>query len=159
MIARENLLEVLLVQLDQSLECIFKLLSLKYDQADIDTAYYGLKSDTKEVQINAVEFLDNLLKSRLKSAILPLIEYHVVDANDTSMLPTETPMKTELEMLKKLMKNRGSRIKLAALNVVRYSDHPKAITLAQKLTKHKNLHIQRFAIRVYKELKQQTIDS
>ncbi|MDX1461869.1 MAG: Npt1/Npt2 family nucleotide transporter [Marinirhabdus sp.] len=158
LIAREQLVEILFIQLDQGLSCIFNLLGLKYDQTDIETAYYGLKSENKDVQINAIEFLDNLLKSKLKSAILPLIEHHVMHEEDLKE-SFKTEAQSESKIMKSLLKNRGARIKLAVLYVMRYSQDLSYVRVVKGLTKHKNLEVQRFAIRVYKEMKQASIAS
>jgi len=152
-IARENLLDLLLEQLDQSLDCIFKLFSLKYDQADIDTAYFGLKSEKQDVRINAIEFLDNLLKSKLKSNILPLIEYHVLDNSGYSVSSFEAREKPEQDILTLLLRNRGTRMKLAVLNVIKFSGDEAYLPIIKPLLKHPNLVVQRFAIRTVKELK------
>tara|TARA_A100000171_G_C2137219_1_gene151274 strand:+ start:1250 stop:4090 length:2841 start_codon:yes stop_codon:yes gene_type:complete len=157
-IARENLVDVLMEQLDQSLNCIFNLLSLKYDQADIDTAYFGLKSDKQDVQVNAIEFLDNLLKSKLKSNILPLIEYHVLENKGYAASSFEAKVKSEKEILIMLLRNRGTRMKLAVLNVIKFSRNEAYIPAVKPLIKHPNLVVQRFAIRTVKEIKMAAIE-
>lgn len=143
LIARESLLEILHKQQDQSLECVFKLLSLKYDQVDIDTAYFGLKSDVRDTKINAVEFLDNLLKSRLKTEILPLIEYHIIDNNQVGLSSFDLTSLTEKQALLMLLKNRGSKMKLAVLNVIKETEDPSYIKLIHKLKRHKNKQVRR----------------
>ena len=110
LIARESLLEILEDQLEQSLECVFKLLSLKYDRIDIETAYYGLKSEIQDTKINAVEFLDNLLQSKLKGSMLPLIEYHIIDNNDYNTSSFEVENTSERQILVMLLKNRERSI-------------------------------------------------
>lgn len=157
-IARENLMDLLMDQLEQSLDCIFKLFSLKYDQADVDTAYFGLKSEKQEVRLNAIEFLDNLLKSKLKNNILPLIEYHVLESNGHSVSSFEASTLPEKQILTMLLRNRGTRMKLAVLNVIKFSADQSYLDLVKPLMKHPNLVVQRFAIRTVKELKLAAID-
>lgn len=152
-IARENLIDLLMDQLEQSLDCIFKLLSLKYDQVDIDTAYFGLKSEKQDIRVNAIEFLDNLLKSKLKSNILPLIEYHVLESDGHSPSSFEPHVIPEKEILTMLLRNRGTRMKLAVLNVIKFSTDASYLDVVKPLVKHPNLVVQRFAIRTVKELK------
>lgn len=144
-VARESLLEVLDHQLDQSLECIFKLLSLKYEQADIDVAYYGLKSEERETKINAVEFLDNLLQSRLKSKMLPLIEYHIIDSDEYGLSSFSVQEFEEKKALKMLLKNRGARMKLAVLNVLKYTIDPSYVEAINPLLRHENKRVRFFA--------------
>ena len=145
LIAREHLLDVLLSQLNESLECIFKLLSLKYNQVDIDTAYYGLKSDVKDTRVNAVEFLDNLLKSKLKANILPLIEYHILENVDYGNAFIKTTLKTEKATLLLLLKNRGMVVKLAVLNIIKNLNDPTYKDVLKPLLKHRNKKLRHFA--------------
>ncbi|NND89170.1 MAG: MFS transporter [Flavobacteriaceae bacterium] len=144
-IAREHLLELLEKQLDQSLEAIFKLLSLKYNQSDIDTAYYGLKSEVKDTKINAIEFLDNLLQSKLKNAMLPLIEYHVIDNYEYSISSFKVRTLTEKQMLLVLLKYRGAKMKMAVLHTIRALDDRSYLKVVIPLQKHKNRKIRELA--------------
>ena len=59
---------------EANLEIIFRLLGLVYPPNDIFYAYQGYVSGKKNLQVNAVEFLDNLLTRDLKRYILPIIE-------------------------------------------------------------------------------------
>ncbi len=144
-IARESLIDILELQLEQSLECVFKLLSLKYDYSDIQTAYFGLKSEEKETKINAIEFLDNLLKSRLKSTMLPMIEYHIIDSDTYNPSSFEVNALTETRALSLLLKNRGSKMKLAVLNVMMHTSEMRYIKLIMPLLKHRNKKVRLFA--------------
>ncbi len=156
LIARESLLDILEDQLDQSLECVFKLLSLKYDRIDIETAYYGLKSDVQDTKINAVEFLDNLLQSKLKGSMLPLIEYHIIDNNDYSISSFETTHLSENQVLIMLLKNRGAKMKLAVLNTMRELGDPHFIKVILPLLKHKNKKVRYFAKSALDSIRKET---
>jgi AAA family ATP:ADP antiporter len=61
-------------RLDQNLEIIFRLLGLQYPQKDIYHAYAALRSSRADRRASALEFLDNLLHTNLKTIILPLLE-------------------------------------------------------------------------------------
>ncbi len=61
---------ILREQVDLSLNSIFTLLSIRYNQDDITAAFLGLKSDDDNAKVNAIEFLDNLLHIKLKNKIL-----------------------------------------------------------------------------------------
>ncbi|MFC2164372.1 Npt1/Npt2 family nucleotide transporter [Acidobacteriota bacterium] len=61
-------------RLDDSLERIFRLLSLKYSPKDMFNAFLGLVSDKTILKANAIEFLDNVLETNLKKLIIPLVE-------------------------------------------------------------------------------------
>jgi ATP:ADP antiporter, AAA family len=65
---------------DQKLEVIFRLLGLAYPQKDIYSAYTALKGTRADRRSAALEFLDNVLRSNLKSIILPLLEESSPDA-------------------------------------------------------------------------------
>jgi AAA family ATP:ADP antiporter len=58
----------------QELERIFRLLGLLYPRLDLHSAYFGLQSDNPTVYDNALEFLENVLKSQLRGMLLPLLD-------------------------------------------------------------------------------------
>jgi AAA family ATP:ADP antiporter len=72
--ARELLLRALQDRMDSGLERIFRLLGLKYPARDIYNAYQGIRSQKRDVRANAIEFLDNILDTRLKRAVVPVLE-------------------------------------------------------------------------------------
>ena len=92
LVSRESIVVLLRNQLERSLSSIFTLLSLRYNQEDIRAAYYGLISKDEEAKINAIEFLDNLLHLKLKSKILPLLEYNVIE-DDNADISTSYELK------------------------------------------------------------------
>jgi AAA family ATP:ADP antiporter len=61
-------------RLDNSLERIFRLLSLLYTPRDMFNAYQGFVSNSATLKANAIEFLDNVLEASLKKSIVPLVE-------------------------------------------------------------------------------------
>ena len=151
LIARETLLNVLLLQMDQSVECIFKILSLKYNPSDIDTAYYGLKSELTDTKVNALEFLDNLLQKSLKNKMLPLLEYHLFESDvDPDSLLHKDKL-TEQQVLMMLSKNRGVKMKLAVLNILQYLKSPANTKIVLQLSKHENRRVERFASKILTE--------
>jgi AAA family ATP:ADP antiporter len=60
---------------EQALERIFRLSGLIYPPADIHHAYHGLTRGTAQVQANAAEFLDNLLRPNLKRLLIPMVDH------------------------------------------------------------------------------------
>jgi HEAT repeat protein len=60
--------------MQQELERIFRLLGLLYPHLDVQSAYLGLKSKSVSVYDNALEFLDNVLKSQLRDMLVPLLD-------------------------------------------------------------------------------------
>jgi ATP:ADP antiporter, AAA family len=61
-------------------ERIFRLLSLLHAHVDVHSAYIGLQSSSVSVHDNALEFLDNVLKSRMRDMLLPLLDSKVTVA-------------------------------------------------------------------------------
>ncbi|WP_246848924.1 Npt1/Npt2 family nucleotide transporter [Aquimarina sp. U1-2] len=142
-IALEHLLLILEAHKKKSFSCIFKLLSLKYTHADIEMAYVGWSSEIQEIKANALEFLDNLLEMKLKSALLPLMEDQI---RATSVLEKHV-FTTAHQCLLHLLKHRGEQIKLAVLNVLRYASNTKSIPHIKPLLKHKSAEVRLFAQR------------
>jgi ATP:ADP antiporter, AAA family len=60
--------------IQQELERIFRLLGLLYPRLDLHAAYLGLQSKSVAVHDNALEFLDNVLKSQLRDMLVPLLD-------------------------------------------------------------------------------------
>jgi AAA family ATP:ADP antiporter len=58
----------------QELERIFRLLGLLYPRLDLHSAYFGLQSNDSTVYDNALEFLENVLKSQLRGMLVPLLD-------------------------------------------------------------------------------------
>lgn len=67
---------------EQNLERIFRLLGLVYPPRDIYNAYLGIVSGRKTLQANAIEFLDNLLRTDIKKYILPILD----DVSESTIL-------------------------------------------------------------------------
>ena len=64
----------------QELERIFRLLSLLHPHLDLHSAYIGLQSTSVSVHDNALEFLDNVLKARLRDMLVPLLDNKITVA-------------------------------------------------------------------------------
>jgi ATP:ADP antiporter, AAA family len=60
--------------MQQELERIFRLLGLLYPHLDVHSTYLGLQSKKVTVYDNALEFLDNVLKSQLRAMLVPLLD-------------------------------------------------------------------------------------
>ncbi|MCA9550265.1 MAG: HEAT repeat domain-containing protein [Myxococcales bacterium] len=57
-----------------TLEDLFLLMGLRYGPRDMATAYQGLISPRPALRASAVEFLDNLLKRRIREVLIPILE-------------------------------------------------------------------------------------
>jgi ATP:ADP antiporter, AAA family len=67
--------------IQQELERIFRLLYLLHPRLDLHSAYVGLQSTNVSVHDNALEFLDNVLKSQLREMLVPLLDSKVTVAD------------------------------------------------------------------------------
>ena len=72
--ARKLLIRALQEDLNQRLEKIFRLMGLRYGSKDIYNAYLGVISGKPNLRSDAVEFLDNILASKFKKYIIPIVE-------------------------------------------------------------------------------------
>jgi AAA family ATP:ADP antiporter len=72
--ANEPVLQGLHDSMQQELERIFRLLGLLYPHLDLHSVYFGLQSKNAHVYDNALEFLENVLKSQLRASLLPLLD-------------------------------------------------------------------------------------
>jgi AAA family ATP:ADP antiporter len=66
--------------MQQELERIFRLLNLLHPRLDLHSAYIGLQSTSVSVHDNALEFIDNVLKSQLRDMLVPLLDSKVTVA-------------------------------------------------------------------------------
>jgi hypothetical protein len=64
----------LLTLREESLERVFRLLGLRFDQRDMYSAYRGITSHDPVLRSHAVEFVDNLLDWRTSRLLLPLLD-------------------------------------------------------------------------------------
>ncbi len=71
---RSHLIQQLKTSLELNLKRVFNLLALYYNPEDVFVAYRGLKSETKESQLHAMEYLEGLLSRNLKTLLLPILE-------------------------------------------------------------------------------------
>jgi len=63
--------------LQQERERIFRLLGLLYPRVDLHAVYLGLQSKDRTVYDNALEFLESILKSPLRTTLVPLLDGRV----------------------------------------------------------------------------------
>lgn len=150
-IAQESLKDLLEKQLDQSFLCIFKLLSLLYEEADMNVSYSGILSETKEARINALEFLDNLLQSQLSNRILPLVEYYIVEEQDLKHVPLKINIVPEKAYLKLLLKKRDNRVKLEVLHLIKVLNLSTLSSEVSDMQKHTNRAIRIYATETMKQ--------
>ena len=149
---RQGIISVLEEQLEMSLKSTFKLLSLMYNEADIKVSYSGLVSDAKEARINALEFLDNLLQSQIKTQVLPLVEYYIVDKSNASNSEINLIIYAEKAYITMLLKKRGKRIKLELLQLINILNDASYISLVKLIAKHKSTEVKDLANNILENL-------
>ncbi|HEY4932053.1 MAG TPA: Npt1/Npt2 family nucleotide transporter [Terriglobales bacterium] len=72
--SHEPIVRALHESMQQEIERIFRLLGLLYPNLDLHSAYFGLQSNNATVYDNALEFLENVLKSQLRAILVPLLD-------------------------------------------------------------------------------------
>ena len=70
----EPVVRALHESIQQEMERIFRLLGLLYPNLDLHSVYFGLQSNNATVYDNALEFLENVLKSQLRAILVPLLD-------------------------------------------------------------------------------------
>ena len=60
--------------MQHELERIFRLLGLLHPHLDLHSTYIGLQSSSAAVHDNALEFLDNVLKTQMRDMLVPLLD-------------------------------------------------------------------------------------
>lgn len=156
LLAREALVLLLREQIDLSLSSIFTLLSIRYNQDDIMAAYVGLKSDNTAAKVNAIEFLDNLLHIKLKSKILPLLEYNIIETKQSDTAHYELQVNSEFTTIRNLIRNRNRHINIGMLHLIEILEDQRYIPITKAFTKHKSKKISELATRVLEQLKSAT---
>jgi AAA family ATP:ADP antiporter len=72
--ADEAVTRALHESIQMELERIFRLLGLLYPRMDLHSAYFGLQSSDVTIYDNALEFLENVLKSQMRGMLVPLLD-------------------------------------------------------------------------------------
>jgi len=142
---RSILINLMESRLKTSLENIFQLLSLKYRSDYMITIHQGLKSKNPDFRTDSLEFLDNLLKSKMKF-LIPILELAMIDVTtEDAMEKMNLIVPTNLECFEKLLEAKNLKIKLSTFHLMRLSNDKKYLPLAEKYLQHKNSSVRNFA--------------
>ena len=129
--AREQLIDALEKRLDYNLERIFRLLGLKYPPQEIFDVYQSLHSDTADLRVNAVEFLDNLLDPDLKKVVIPIIETTMITPMiDEALRQLGLKVPSERESMAMLLAGGDSTLHVRVLKFISQLGDPEYIPLA-----------------------------
>lgn len=151
-ITRQRLIDILEEQLELSLSCIFKLLSIVYNESDIKVSYSGLLSDDNDAKMNALEFLDNVLKNQLKTRVLPLVEHAAMEKHNSDSSVLKVKVLPERLYISRLLKKRDKRIKLELLYLIKQLDDISYMSLLSPLKDNSNKEIKHLANEVIEGL-------
>ena len=138
-------------RLDASLIRIFRLLGLIYPQDAIYSAYLGVISEKKELNANAVEFLDNLIDNKLKDGVIPIIDKHsteeIIDA-----LPSKykTAISTEKDYLSALLESNDTGLITYALFYIAHTGNSIRVEEVSRMTES--------SVNIVRETAEYTID-
>ena len=133
--AREGLITILEHRVDGHLDRIFKLLGIHYFEEEVETILeLALTGDDNE-RANAIEFVDNILESRLRHTLLPIIDAasQGVAYSEELVTKLKLPSYTERECFETLIGRHDIKIKHAVLYLIGQLGEPSYAPLAEKL--------------------------
>ncbi|MEM9835227.1 MAG: Npt1/Npt2 family nucleotide transporter [Bacteroidota bacterium] len=122
--ARQGLIQLLEHRLAGNFERIFRWLGLRYPPQDVIPIYRGLQSADRQQQLNALEFLDNLLEQPLKRLLIPIVEDRLKEAAPPPI--TRTPdVRAHLEgsqyrSFRQILGGHDQRLQLATLYLISF---------------------------------------
>ena len=150
---RDHLINNLQNHLDSDLERIFRLLGLRYPMEDIYSVYLGIKSRKSDIQVNAIEFLDNLLEIDLKRVIIPLVETTVVGTLVDQFLERfDLKVPSEFECLTMLLTGEDPSLQLDALQLVTLLKDERFLPHIGNMVNSTDLKIKRKALQALQQM-------
>ncbi len=148
--ARKSLIDLLERRLDGGLERIFRLLGLRFPPDEINTAFKSFQSDKSDVRISSIEFLDNLLDTRLKRVIIPILETTILDTHSEEALKNlNLHVPNEKECYSMLLSGNDIKIKLAVLYLIGQLQDPKYFDLIDLYRNNQNPKVRDFAEKAF----------
>jgi len=146
--ARKSLINLLEHRLDGGLERIFKLLGLKFPPDEITSAYRSFQSNKPDIRMSSIEFLDNLLDSRLKRVLIPLFETTLMETvSKDTLRQMNIHIPGEVECYTMLLEGNDIKVKLAVLYLISQLNDVSFLPLIQKHTGSKNPKVKDFALK------------
>lgn len=151
--ARKSLIDLLERRLDGGLERIFHLLGLRFPPDEINSAYKSFQSSKTEIRISSIEFLDNLLDTRLKKVIIPILETTLLDSlTETALTNLNLDVPEEKDCYAKLLSGNDIKIKLAVLYLIARLKDPSYLDLVEIYRKNSNQKVKDFAQKAYEAI-------
>ncbi|HEY9113433.1 MAG TPA: Npt1/Npt2 family nucleotide transporter, partial [Bacteroidales bacterium] len=144
--ARASLIVLLERRLDGGLDRVFRLLGLKFPIDEISSAYKSFQSSKIDIRLSSIEFLDNLLDTRLKRVLIPIFETTVLETISKEALQNlNIHIPDEIECYTMLLDGNDIKIKLAVLYLISLLKGEQYISLVNKYVENSNLKVQTFA--------------
>ncbi|WP_346856605.1 Npt1/Npt2 family nucleotide transporter [uncultured Draconibacterium sp.] len=148
--ARKSLIDLLERRLDGGLKRIFGLLGLKYPNEEINSAYQSFQSNKADIRISSIEFLDNLLDTKLKRVLIPILETTILETlSDTALKQLNIDIPGEKECYNMLLEGNDIKIKLAVLYLIAQLKNPDYLPLIERYRKNKNQKVRDFAEKAF----------
>ncbi len=148
--ARKSLINLLERRLDGSLERVFRLLGLKYPSDDIDSAYKGFQSNKPDIRISCIEFLDNLLDTKLKRVLIPILETTLLDTlSENALKNINVHIPDEKECYSLLLQSNDLKIKLAVLHLISKLKQHEYLPLVNTYRNNPNQKVRDFAEKAF----------
>jgi AAA family ATP:ADP antiporter len=121
--------------MDKNLERVFRLLGMKYSPKDMVDAYLGLMSQTAKLKAIAIEFLDNILETRLKRILIPIVETGRPELISERKSRLAKGAKTdELESIQSLLSSHDNWLKACTIYLSAALNYKEFFDLIQELT-------------------------
>lgn len=153
--ARKSLIALLERRLDGSLERIFRLLGLKFPGNEISSVYKNFQSNRLDIRISSIEFLDNLLDTKLKRVLIPLFETSVLETISREALNSlNIHIPDEIECYTMLLDGNDIKIKLSVLHLLANLKGEQYIRLVKKYANNPNPKVRDFAQKALNTLMQ-----
>jgi len=133
--AREGLITILEHRVDGHLDRIFKLLGIHYFEEEVEPILKLAVSGDESQRANAIEFIDNILESRLRHTLLPIIDAASQGAVYSQELVSKLklPSYTERECFETLISRHDIKIKHAVLYLIGQLQEASYASLVEKL--------------------------
>lgn len=132
--ARKLLIIALDEKLDNNLERIFRLLGLHYPPKDMYDAYLGIKSNNPHIRANSIEFLDNILESKLKRILIPIVETTRTDIladRPSEISGLEVP--SEFECINSILQSHDNWLKTCTIYLVAELQYEESLNIISRL--------------------------
>ena len=140
-------------RLDENLERIFRLLGLRYPTEDILTVYKGIRSRKADLRSSAIEFLDNLLETDLKRALIPILETALIDTvieQALDRLGMKIP--SERHALEEMLPESDPPLQVQALELIDALNDRKYASLVGEMANSPDDNVQMAALSILKKM-------